>query len=121
MAGKQETLLTENLTVFFSPLVRKPLQLLVIFFYLCLFPMAQTEESHVLWQSAFLTTHWSMVFRATEFASSHGQAALESLCRTYWYPLYACVRRKGYDPEEAKDLTQAFFARLLEKNYLSHA
>src|SRR5687767_9846946 len=46
------------------------------------------------------------------------QAALETLCRSYWYPLYAYVRRQGLSPHDAQDLTQAFFARLLEKNYL---
>ena len=47
--------------------------------------------------------------------------ALEQLCRTYWYPLYAFVRRQGHDPHEAEDLTQSFFARLLEKNYVAQA
>jgi RNA polymerase sigma factor (sigma-70 family) len=49
------------------------------------------------------------------------QEALEKLCRAYWYPLYVYVRRQGHDEEAAKDLTQAFFARLLEKNYLAQA
>src|SRR5205814_9823663 len=44
------------------------------------------------------------------------RAALESLCQSYWYPLYAYVRRRGYPPEDSKDLTQEFFARLLERN-----
>jgi RNA polymerase sigma factor (sigma-70 family) len=47
--------------------------------------------------------------------------ALDQLCRTYWYPLYAFVRRKGHSPHDAQDLTQAFFARLLEKNYVAQA
>ncbi len=56
---------------------------------------------------------------AADGTSSQSEAALESLCRTYWYPLYAYVRRCGHDPEEAKDLTQAFFARLIEKKQLA--
>lgn len=48
-------------------------------------------------------------------------AALEQLCRTYWYPLYACVRRRGYPPQDAQDLTQGFFAALLAGNYLARA
>jgi RNA polymerase sigma-70 factor (ECF subfamily) len=47
--------------------------------------------------------------------------ALEKLCRTYWYPLYAYVRRRGFGPEDAQDLTQEFFARLLQKNYPAQA
>jgi RNA polymerase sigma factor (sigma-70 family) len=49
----------------------------------------------------------------------NGQAALEKLCRTYWFPLYAFARRQGHSPEDAQDLTQDFFFRLLEKNYLA--
>ena len=66
----------------------------------------------------FLTTHWSVVLRAGDLASPRREQALETLCRAYWYPLYAYVRRCGYAEEEAKDLTQGFFLRLLEKNYL---
>lgn len=69
----------------------------------------------------FATTHWSVVLSAgaPDFA---GQAeALEKLCRTYWYPLYAYVRRRGHGPEDAQDLTQEFFARLLKKNYPAQA
>jgi RNA polymerase sigma factor (sigma-70 family) len=65
----------------------------------------------------FVTTHWSVVLRA----GNESAAALEELCRTYWYPLYAYVRRQGYSPSDAQDLTQAFFARLLEKNYVADA
>ncbi len=63
----------------------------------------------------FATTHWSVVLQAGESHSPQGSAALEKLCRTYWYPLYAFVRRKGRTEEDAKDLTQQFFARLLER------
>lgn len=60
----------------------------------------------------FRTTHWSLVLQAGT-ATSGGQAALETLCRRYWYPLYAFIRRRGHGPAEAEDLTQEFFSRLL--------
>jgi RNA polymerase sigma-70 factor (ECF subfamily) len=66
---------------------------------------------------AFTTTHWSVVL-AAQGGSTEAKAALEKLCRTYWWPLYGFVRREGYKPEEAQDLTQAFFARLLERKDL---
>jgi RNA polymerase sigma-70 factor (ECF subfamily) len=66
----------------------------------------------------FNTTHWSVVLAAREPDSLVGRNALERLCQTYWYPLYAYVRRKGYSPEDAQDLTQSFFERVLQKNYL---
>jgi RNA polymerase sigma factor (sigma-70 family) len=72
-------------------------------------------------RSVFPTTHWTVVLHAVGAPESGGQAALESLCHAYWYPLYAYVRRMGHSPEDAEDLTQAFFARLLEKDYLRHA
>jgi RNA polymerase sigma factor (sigma-70 family) len=67
--------------------------------------------------AAFTTTHWSVVL-AAQGESTEADAALEKLCRTYWWPLYGFVRREGYKPEEAQDLTQAFFARLLERRDL---
>lgn len=69
-------------------------------------------------QPLFLTTRWSVVLEARDQASPGSARALESLCQTYWYPLYVYVRRQGHDAHDAQDLTQAFFARLLEKNYL---
>ena len=72
-------------------------------------------------EAAFNTTPWSMILCAGQDFTSEGQAALESLCRTYWYPLYAHVRRLGWGPEDAQDLTQDFFARLLDKQYLKLA
>ena len=63
---------------------------------------------------AFVTTHWSVVLTA-QGRSPAAEAALETLCRAYWKPLYAFVRRQGYQIEEAEDLTQEFFARLLER------
>jgi len=62
----------------------------------------------------FHTTHWSMVLRAGG-ASAGAQAALSNLCAAYWYPLYAFVRRQGRSAHDAQDLTQEFFARLLER------
>src|SRR2546422_622589 len=64
----------------------------------------------------FNTTHWSVVLAAGDAASPQAGEALEQLCRTYWYPLYAYVRRKGHSTEDAQDLTQEFFAQLLEDN-----
>lgn len=69
----------------------------------------------------FVTTHWSVVLSARKKHSPQSAAALETLCRTYWYPLYAYVRRQGHSPPDAQDLTQEFFARLLQKDYLKAA
>jgi RNA polymerase sigma-70 factor (ECF subfamily) len=69
----------------------------------------------------FATTHWSVVLAAGRHDSPQAAEALEKLCRTYWYPLYAYVRRRGYTPEDAEDLTQDFFAQLLRKNYPARA
>jgi RNA polymerase sigma factor (sigma-70 family) len=66
----------------------------------------------------FLTTHWSVVLAAGDRPSCQQAQALERLCRAYWRPLYVFVRRQGHDVAEAQDLTQAFFARLLERNDL---
>lgn len=68
-------------------------------------------------KSWFTTTHWSVVLAAGQPASPEAQAALEKLCSSYWYPVYTFIRREGYQPEDAQDLTQGFFARVLEKNY----
>lgn len=69
----------------------------------------------------FPVTRWSLVVEARDEEAGDSTAALEDLCRTYWMPLYAAVRRFGHDPEDAKDLTQEFFARLLEKQWLHAA
>ena len=63
---------------------------------------------------AFATTHWSVVLEA-QGESAVAQEALESLCRTYWRPIYTFARREGIGPEEAKDITQGFFALILER------
>ncbi len=72
-------------------------------------------------RALFVTTRWSIVLSARKKDSPECGAALESLCRAYWYPLYAYVRRQNHPPEDAKDLTQEFFARLLQKDYLQAA
>jgi DNA-directed RNA polymerase specialized sigma24 family protein len=72
--------------------------------------------------SLFTNTHWSQVLLAADpLEGTKATAALDYLCRTYWYPLYAFVRRSGYDADEAQDLTQAFFARFLEHNNFAQA
>ena len=67
---------------------------------------------------AFATTHWSVVLEA-QGESPAAQEALEKLCRTYWRPIYAFLRRQGFGPAEAEDITQGFFAQLLERRSLS--
>jgi RNA polymerase sigma-70 factor (ECF subfamily) len=69
--------------------------------------------------SRFTTTQWSLVIAAAHSAEPGGHEALAELCRLYWYPLYAFVRRRGYSADDALDLTQGFFERLLEKNGLA--
>ncbi len=68
-----------------------------------------------------MTTHWSVVLAAKDKASPDSASALEALCQAYWYPLYAFVRRQGHSADDAKDLTQEFFARVFEKGYLAAA
>jgi len=67
----------------------------------------------------FVTTRWTVVIAAGRKTTPQAELALEELCTTYWFPLYAYVRRRGYTKADAEDLTQAFFARFLEKNYLA--
>ncbi len=69
----------------------------------------------------FPATRWSVVAEACDPGEPESAAALEELCRNYWMPLYVAVRRFGHSPEDAKDLTQGFFARLLEKDWLHAA
>ena len=64
----------------------------------------------------FATTHWSVVLEAADTANAGANEALERLCTTYWYPLYAYVRRQGYSPQDAEDLIQSFLARVLDRN-----
>ena len=65
------------------------------------------------------TTQWSQVLAARDGTDTEARAALESLCQTYWQPLYAYIRHQGADPDEARDLTQGFFAEFLEKDLLA--
>jgi RNA polymerase sigma factor (sigma-70 family) len=69
----------------------------------------------------FTTTQWSVVLQACQSQSPSADEALAKLCQTYWYPLYVFVRRQGQKPQDAQDLVQAFFARLLEKKDLEDA
>ena len=81
-------------------------------------------SSHVSASDAprvFPNTRWSVVLAATQQPSPESAAALEALCRAYWYPLYAYVRRCGQSAHDAQDLTQEFFRRLLEKRWLDAA
>jgi RNA polymerase sigma-70 factor (ECF subfamily) len=66
-------------------------------------------------EQRFATTHWSVVIAAARSDSPASAAALENLCRTYWYPVYAFVRRQGHSPEQAEDLTQDLFYQLIKK------
>lgn len=80
---------------------------------------ADTRASRHLTEAWFGTTHWSMVLSARDKDSPQSEAALEQLCRGYWCPLYAYVRRQGYGSHDAQDLTQEFLSRLVHKEYLS--
>lgn len=75
-------------------------------------PSASTSRSDGL----FATTHWSVVLKAGSTESTQSRHALEHLCQTYWYPIYAHVRRRGYQPHDAQDLVQSFFAALIERS-----
>lgn len=75
-----------------------------------------SAEPHA--SSSFVTTRWTVVLAAGRRSSPEADRALEELCRTYWYALYAYVRRRGHTREDAEDLVQSFFLRVLEKNYL---
>lgn len=67
----------------------------------------------------FATTHWTVVLSASQNETTRGRESLGTLCETYWYPLYAFVRRQGYSPHDAQDLTQGFFEKLLESESLA--
>lgn len=79
-------------------------------------PNANKEQA-----GCFQTTHWSVVLAAGQTGAPSAEAALENLCKTYWYPLYAYIRRQGRNPHDAQDLTQEFFTRILEKRYFRFA
>ncbi len=82
---------------------------------------ARGEVGQVRPVPVFVTTHWSVVMSAATGESTDAGSALEHLCQTYWYPLYADARRRGHSVEDAQDLTQAFFARLLERHWVADA
>jgi len=75
-------------------------------------------QTNDLPEDIFATTRWTVVVTAGRRKTAQSEAALEELCRAYWFPLYAYVRRRGHSKEDAEDLTQAFFASFLSKNYL---
>jgi RNA polymerase sigma factor (sigma-70 family) len=85
--------------------------------------MSPTSSSHLDWpqRPRFATTEWSLILSAADHASPRFRQALGELCQKYWYPLYAFVRRQGHLPAEAEDLTQEFFLRLVEKDFLDAA
>jgi DNA-directed RNA polymerase specialized sigma24 family protein len=83
-------------------------------------PQQETSASS-LNRDWFTTTHWSVVLAARQPDTSGARQALERLCQTYWYPLYVFIRRQGYSPMDAQDLTQAFFERVLARNYFDQA
>ena len=80
-----------------------------------------SSESDWAGGGRFATTHWTVVLRAGGADADAVGEALQELCQTYWYPLYCFIRRQGRTPPEAEDLTQSFFARLLEKNFVADA
>jgi RNA polymerase sigma-70 factor (ECF subfamily) len=72
-------------------------------------------------EKCFNTTHWSVVLAAGDDTSLQAEAALARLCQTYWFPIYAFIRKRAYPPEQAQDLTQEFFAGFLEKGSVAKA
>src|SRR5947207_2947122 len=72
-------------------------------------------------RSKFETTSWTLVLAAADDPTTESRKALADLCRIYWRPVYAFIRRRGYDPDQSQDLTQGFFTLLLEKHYLRDA
>jgi len=81
----------------------------------------QSESRPIPGKQTFATTQWSIVLAAGEGRRENAVDALSQLCESYWYPIYAYVRRRGYSAPDAQDLTQSFFARLLEKESLQNA
>lgn len=81
--------------------------------------MKRDHDPPVEGAASFCTTHWTLILEAAQSRSQGAHPALAELCRRYWHPLYWFVRRRGYDPEEAQDLTQGFFLHLLGHQALS--
>ncbi len=82
---------------------------------------ADSSGADAIPRSTFVTTHWSVVVKAGRSDTTRAHQALSHLCETYWYPLYTYVRKRGYSPEDTQDLTQEFFARLLERKWVAEA
>ena len=82
--------------------------------------MKEEQEPAVRPREWFASTHWSVVLAAKNGDTPRATEAFEQLCRTYWPPLYAFIRREGHDEADAKDLTQEFFLKLIERDYLQH-
>ena len=82
--------------------------------------MNAAERPDAAAPSGFATTHWSLINRATA-RSSEGRAALEALCRAYWFPVYAFARKHGCSPADAEDVTQDFFAEIVQSEFLQRA
>ena len=76
------------------------------------------RQSEAAGARVFATTHWSVVLAARDGDSVPARQALETLCGAYWYPICAYVRRKGYGPDDAQDLTQELLAQLVRKEHL---
>ena len=83
--------------------------------------ITSTDSGRPVKQVWFDATSWTVVREAGQATSPEADAARARLCQVYWYPLYFYVRRLGHSPEDAQDLTQEFFARLLEKNHVETA
>ena len=81
-------------------------------------PASQPDPASSPNRDIFVTTRWTLVLAAGRQSSADSERALAELCQSYWYPLYIYVRRQGHSREDAEDLVQSFFARVLEKNYL---
>ncbi|HXW06378.1 MAG TPA: sigma-70 family RNA polymerase sigma factor [Vicinamibacterales bacterium] len=84
-------------------------------------PQAETTLHTLAGGSDFPTTRWTLVIAAADSRRTEARSALVSLCESYWYPLYAYVRRRGYPADQAQDLTQEFFIRVVEGRYLDRA
>ena len=82
-------------------------------------PSEQPDPETAKPRDYFATTQWTVVLNAGRSDSTNAREALSLLCQSYWYPLYAYARRRGNSPEDAEDLTQGFFTRLLELNSLA--
>lgn len=92
---------------------------IVLLFVFVMPTTSPTESGPVRPKNYFATTHWSVVLNAAGNDPARSGEALERLCQTYWYPIYAFVRRRGHGPEDAEDLTQEFFARLIQHQWVA--